>query len=233
MTGSDSWANSVIPTSASPLLTPPGPGQSAVGDNPGVGSTRHMGFEPVLAGATPSCGAWRASGSTARRSPDPGATRRAICHRPSAPSRALDRFDILTSDQRQQRHRLSRFGAQFLLGQIPPTAGGHRRPKHPTKPLAGLSVVPGDRRFARIVVIMGTAAGRPPLRRRAPVWQPDGSHRSTASPRPEGGHRIVEHRGIQRPPRLARQRPRRGDHGLDRLEELIGGRRRRANRRRQ
>jgi len=37
-----------------------------------------------------------------------------------------------------------------------------------------------------------------------------------------GGHRVIEHRGIQCPPRLPRQRPGLGHHRLDRPKDSVG-----------
>ena len=108
---------------------------------PGVGLDREVGLEPVLAAVTV-LWACRASGSMHRDHPvrgdplgDPPP--------PVGAVRSVDRFDVLAGDQRQQRHRLGRLRAEFLLGQVPeqPVRVADQRVDQLG---AGLLVVPGD-----------------------------------------------------------------------------------------
>jgi hypothetical protein len=98
--------------------------------------------------------------------------------------RALDRLHVLPGDQVERRDRLGGHRAQFLVGQMA------EQPVRVTDQRvdqlgAGLLVVPGDRRLARIVVVMGrSTARRSPRRRRGLRDAPAGSPRSTASPCP-------------------------------------------------
>ena len=88
--------------------------------------------------------------------------------------------------------------------------------------LAGRNVVPGDRRFTRVVVVMGSAvfgdylAGTGHLAAHSPDRADQLGHGVL------GGHCVIEHRGIQRPPRLPRERPSLSHHSLDRLKDPVG-----------
>ena len=92
---------------------------------------------------------------------------------------ALDGFHVLAGDQGQQRHRLGRARTQVLLGQMPQQPVGVAD-QAVNQPIPGLGVVPGDRRFARVVIVVGAAVLPDHLGRRpAPRGAPGGSRRST------------------------------------------------------
>ena len=134
--------------------------------------------------------------------------------------RALGGLDILAGDQRQQRHRLGRSWAQFLLGQVPEQSQ-RVADQGVDQLVAGALIVPGDPRFSRPGVVMGPAllgdhrvraghlAGHPPDRG------------DQLGDRVLGGHRVVEDRGIQRAAGLPGQHPGLGDHLLDRIEDPV------------
>ena len=145
--------------------------------------------------------------------------------------RALGRFHVLAGHQGQQRHRLRRPRAQLLIGQIP------QQPVRVAdqgidQPIPGLLYRPRrspacpDRRSR------GRCSARrlPHRTRDLPPHPPDRADQ--LSHRVLGGHRVIEHRGIQRATGLARQRPGLGHHGFDRLK-IRFGRSEAANRRRQ
>jgi hypothetical protein len=94
-----------------------GTGERAAGDQSGVGLGEHMGLEPVEAALhrlvrVPGVGI--DSGDHPVRDDLPGDP-----PPPVGAITALDRFDVLTGDQRQQRHSLGRPRPQLLLGQMP------------------------------------------------------------------------------------------------------------------
>ncbi len=133
---------------------------------------------------------------------------------------ALGGFDVLAGDQGQQRHRLRLSRAQLLVGQVTeqPVRIGHQRVDQLR---AGLLVVPGDRRLARIVVVMSGAAGGDHLRRARHLPTDPADRRDQLGDRVLGSHRVIKHRGVQRPPGPAPQRPGGGDDLPDRVEDPV------------
>ena len=119
---------------------------------------------------------------------------------------ALDRFDVLAGDQRQQCHRVGRFGAHFLLGQMPKQPVGVTD-QGVDQLIPGLLIVPGDRGFTRVVVVVGMALCRDHLAGTGHLAAHPPDRPDQLDHRVLGGHRVVEHRGIQRPPRLTSQHP--------------------------
>ena len=91
-----------------------GPAQRTVGDDPGIGLDRHMSLEPILATVHGLVGV-AGVGIDGRDHPI-----RCDVLRDAPPSvgavRALDRFDVLAGDQRQQGQRVSGLGTMFGLG---------------------------------------------------------------------------------------------------------------------
>ena len=121
---------------------------------------------------------------------------------------ALGRFHVLPGDQRQQPDRLGSPGSELLLGQVaeqPVRIGDQRVDQF----RAGRLVVPGDARLARAACSRGAVqcsaitAAAPGTSRRDPA-----DRRDQLGDRVLGGHRVIEHRGVQRPPGLARSTPR-------------------------
>ena len=165
-----------MPTAASECSGPGGRGQRAPGDQPGVRLDLHVRLVAVLvagAGLVRVPGLGVDGGDHPLRGHLPGD--------PPAPVGAvgaLGRFDVLAGHQRQQPDRLRRGRPEFLLGQVP------QQPVRITdqgvdQPRPGVGVVPGDRRLARIVVVVARcSARRSPPRRRAPPGPPGGSPRS-------------------------------------------------------
>ena len=94
-----------------------GLGQRTIGDDPGIGFDREMGFEAVLAAVHRLMGM---AGLGIHRGDHPvrGHLLRDLPV-PVSAIRALDGFDVLAGDQRQQRHRLSSPRPEFLIGQMP------------------------------------------------------------------------------------------------------------------
>jgi hypothetical protein len=89
--------------------------------------------------------------------------------------------------------------------------------------LSGLCVVPGDRGFTRIVIVMGGAVGGDHLTGARHLAADPADRADQLGDGVLGGDRIVEDRGIQRTPGLAGQRPGRDDDGLDCLEDPVRG----------
>ena len=136
--------------------------------------------------------------------------------------RALDRFHVLAGDQGQQRHRLGGAGTQILLGQVAqqPVCVGDQGID---QPIPGVGVVPGDRRFARIVVIMGACSASAitsaapgtsrRTRRIAPInWVTVSWVATASSSTVESSARRV----------LPASAPVCGHHGLDRFKDPVG-----------
>ena len=90
---------------------------------------------------------------------------------------------------------------------------------HP--PLPGLDIVPGDRRLARVVIVVGGAMLPDHLGRTRHLAAHPADRADQLGDGVLGGHRIIEHRGIQRAAGLARQHPRPSDHSLDRVKDPV------------
>ncbi|CAG7026110.1 hypothetical protein B0172_03318 [Mycobacterium avium subsp. paratuberculosis] len=196
-----------------------GLGQRAIGDDSGVGLDGKVGFEAVLAAVHRLVSVPRVGIDGGDHAIPTDLLRDAPV--PVGAIRALDRFNVLTGDQRQQRHRLSSPRREFLVRQIA---------QHPVsitdqtihQPIPSGLILPRNRGFPRIVVIMGAAVGfdhRCSARDFAAHSSDRGDQLRHGVLR---GHRIVEHRGIQGPPCLARQHPGLGHHRLDRLKDPVG-----------
>ena len=156
-----------------------GLGQRAVGDDPGVGFDRDVGFEAVLAAVHRLMG-MAGLGIDGGDHPIGGHLLRDLPV-PVGAIRALDGFDVLAGDQRQQRHRLGGPRPEFLLGQMPEQPMGIAD-QGVDQLIAGGLVVPGDRRFTRVVVVMGGAVLRRSLGGGGDLAaRPAGSRRSAGS----------------------------------------------------
>jgi hypothetical protein len=133
---------------------------------------------------------------------------------------ALDRFDVLTSHQRQQRHRLGGLRVEFGFGQVPEQPVGIADQRI-GQDGAGLLVVPGDRRLTRIVVVVGGAVfgDHRGGSRHLPADPAD--RRDQLGDGVLGGDRVVEHGGVQRPAGLPGQRCGLRDHRLNRTEDPV------------
>ena len=133
---------------------------------------------------------------------------------------ALHRFHVLAGDQRQQRHRLRRAGTQVLLGRMPQQPVGIAD-QPVDQPIPGVGVVPGDHRFTRVVIVMGAAVLPDHLHRARHLAAHPADRADQLGDGVLGGHRVIEHRGIQRAAGLTRQRPGLGHHHLDRLKDPV------------
>jgi hypothetical protein len=134
--------------------------------------------------------------------------------------RALNRFDVLPGDQRQQRHRFGRLRVQFLLGQVPEQSV-RITDQGVDQLAAGGPVVPGDRWFPRSGVVMGPAVLGDHDARPGHLAGHPTDRRDQLGDGVLGGHRIVEHRGIQRSTGLPGQHPGLRDHRPHRVEDPI------------
>ncbi len=108
----------------------------------------------------------------------------------------VNRFYVLAGDQRQLRDRFGSAGTEFLVGHMPQHAVGIADQRVHQRGSRG-GIIPADRRFPRIVVIMGSAVGGDHL---------TGAGHLTTNPtdRPDqlghgvlGGYRVVEDREVQ------------------------------------
>ena len=131
---------------------------------------------------------------------------------------ALGGFDVLPGDQRQQPDRLGRGRVEFLLGQVSQQPV-RVRDQGIHQLFASVGVVPGNRRLPRQGVVVPGA--------------PRGDHLPGAGHHPGhpadrcdqlgdrvlGGHRVIEHRGVQRPASLPGQHPGLGHHLPDHIED--------------
>ena len=118
---------------------------------------------------------------------------------------ALDRFDVLASDQRQQRHRVGSLGAEFGLRQM--AEDRCASPTRASRSVAGAGVVPGDLRFTRVVVVMSSAVLGDDLGGTGDFAADPADRADQLGDGVLGGDRVVEDRGTQCPSGLARKAP--------------------------
>ena len=201
----------VRPDGGVAVVRPGGLGQPDFGDQPGVRFDHHVGLEPVpvlLAGLVGVPGVGVDGGDHPVRRGPPGDP-----PPPVGAVGALGRFDVLAGHQRQQRHRFGRLPTLGLdrvevqsvqQGEGVADQRGHQL-------VTGGRVVPRDRRLPGLRVVL-------PGQRRQPGATLDDhlgcAGHLAAHPTDLGdqlghrvlaGHRIVEDRGVQRPPPLPGQ----------------------------
>jgi hypothetical protein len=205
--------------------------QPGVGDQPGVGFDHDVGFEAVLAAFAGLVGM---AGIRVDDRDDPvrgDGARDAPA--PVAPIGALGGFDVLTGDQRQQRHRLGLLGLEPLVPGVARFEPGQHRERvvdqHRDQLVTGLGVVPGDLGFARAGVVMPRGPGRDDLGGATDLAGDPADRGDQLGHGVLAGDRVIQDRRIQRPPGLARHRPALADDLADHLEDpLRAGRGRQA-----
>ncbi len=131
----------------------------------------------------------------------------------------FDQFDVLTGDQREQPHRVTRRAGRLLTDAVQ-----HRqRVAHQSidQRVAGRLVIPDDRGLARVVVVMSRRhlsdhdIGPP----HQPADPPD--RRDQLGNGVLSGDRVIEHGRVQRSTGLALQHPGRGDDLLHSGEDPV------------
>ena len=132
----------------------------------------------------------------------------------------LGRLHVLARDQRQQTHRVRRLLAQLLLRQLsqePHCIGDQGIDQ--VGP--GGLVVPGDPWLAWIGVVVRPADSRCGGRTTGNVADHPPNSGNELGDGVLRGHRVVEHRGIQRPPLPRLEDPGRGHNLPHRLEDPV------------
>jgi hypothetical protein len=141
----------------------------------------------------------------------------------------LGRLHVLACDQRQQRHRLRRPAARGLdcLGVQRVQQRQGVADQHADQLVPGGRVVPRDTRLARLGVVLPSQHNEPGA---LTGDQGLGAGHLPADPTDLGdqlgdsvltGNRVIEDRGVQRPPLLPGQHPRLRDHLPHHLEDAL------------
>jgi hypothetical protein len=131
----------------------------------------------------------------------------------------LARFHVLAGHQPEQPNRLGLDGVQVAVLDLAKHGQriGHQRAH---QPVAGLGVVPGTGRLARVMIVV--VGGQ--LQRRGgrdkPTHPPDGRHQ--LGDRVLGGDRVIQQGRVQPTPLAPSQHTRLGDHRPDRGNDPLG-----------